>query len=758
MRIPSPQTAESRSSSTSLQEQTRTDTGVEIQTSPSPPQTPVSPALAALSPHRRASTSTPATASHVKVEEASSHQALPAPSTEAGFLARTHSVLATGTRQAFTGLSQAAHALWSISDLRTMLETRAHDPAFLQLVRQIDSEQATPHSLAHFRQATTQLRTVVTQADGLKTRFRTQALGDIKALEDALHPLEHGTPAIARALKALLNLANLWPLLVPSPFMANQAKTFAYSLALATKGVLVISASALRSTTDGYPFPIVGGGQMGRDANEMHLYAYLLNGVFLGFEIAKKSGSHVVRDQAEAAENSMGFAAAAATTCAAMMITPFLWNSITALGNRASNQASRLAASIAQQLGFGEHAQQARACLTPGQISAQLRTQLEQIATVLLNGRDAFQQVRRDFTDQSQGRELTRTLNAQCTHLLETIDQCCRRLDNALQHEQGRSTSIRREPSNTDIASKLSLALLGTGVTGSVIYLIQPDRIGTVDSLADTAVVTTVMLQSAFNKHANRQDAMERFKAMCGGSMVIAMALAAEKMSKTFFSQSLIETSSASPYYAGAVMSLMAMTMPGPVANGTELAMNWSGRQISRLFKGPDGTQLATTIPSSLEELQETTHRTLQYLMQLSPVHLQVYQEQIAPDAALQAIQDAGAAAQRRASHVTITEIEEEGSVSARTEATPDNAPPQPSTSADPPAPATATPDASMQTQTIAVRRPQDGAAAALSQPTVGESEPDSAVAEPSTPTMLDKARGSSTSDPAAAGHASPLH
>lgn len=60
-------------------------------------------------------------------------------------------------------------------------------------------------------------------------------------------------------------------------------------------------------------------------------------------------------------------------------------------------------------------------------------------------------------------------------------------------------------------------------MSGSAIYLIQPDRIGTVDTLADTAVVTTVMLQSAFNKNANRQDTMERFKAMCGGSMVIAM-------------------------------------------------------------------------------------------------------------------------------------------------------------------------------------------------------------------------------------------
>ncbi|OLK22976.1 XopX family type III secretion system effector [Xanthomonas oryzae] len=694
MRIQPRQIEESSSPSATSHEQTHLDTGVAGQTSASPPQTPVAAPLAALSPRRRASTSAPATASHATVAEASSNEtapaATPAPSTETGLLARARSALATGTQHAITGLSQAAHGLWSISDLRTMLESQAHDPAFLQMVRQLDQEQAAPHSLARLSAAITQLRGAISNPEnGLEERFRNAFLSDIKAVEDALHPLEHGTPATGRALKALLNLANAWPLLVPSPFMANQAKTFSYSLALAARGVLMLSASALRSTADGLPIPLIGGGQFGRDANELHLYAYLLNGLFLPLEITKKAGNEAVRHQAEAVENNMGFGAAAATACAAIMVTPFLWSSISALGNRARDQASRLHASAAHQLGFTNYAQRTRAGMTPGQISAELRTQLDQIAAVLLDGRDAFQQVRRDFTGPGQGHELTRTLNAQCTQLLETVDRCCQRLSTVLQHGQGqgpgpgRSESIPRQLSNNDIASKLSLALLGTAVSGSAIYLIQPDRIGTVDTLADTAVVTTVMLQSAFNKNANRQDTMERFKAMCGGSMVIAMALTAEKLAKTFADRSLIEASSASPYYAGAIMSLMAMTMPGPVANATESAMNWGGRQISRLFTGPDGRQLATTVASTPEELQETTHRTLQYLLQLSPQHLQAYEEHLAPDAALQAIQDASAAARPNTSGVTITEIEEDGSVAVPIAATSQNSPPHLSTSDD---------------------------------------------------------------------------
>ncbi|OWB33628.1 XopX family type III secretion system effector [Xanthomonas oryzae] len=756
MRIQPRQIEESSSPSATSHEQTHPDTAVAGQTSASPPQTPVAALLAALSPRRRASTSAPATASHATVAEASSNETAPAttpaPSTETGLLARARSALTTGTQQAITGLSQAAHNLWSISDLRTMLEPQAHDPAFLQMVRQLDQEQAAPHSLTRLSAAITQLRGAISNPEnGLEERFRNAFLSDIKAVEDALHPLEHGTPATGRALKALLNLANAWPLLVPSPFMANQAKTFAYSLALAARGVLMLSASALRSTADGLPIPLIGGGQFGRDANELHLYAYLLNGLFLPLEITKKAGNEAVRHQAEAVENNMGFGAAAATACATIMVTPFLWSSISALGNRARDQASRLQANAAHRLGFTNYAQRTHAGMTPGQISAELRTQLDQIAAVLLDGRDAFHQVRRDFTGPGQGHELTRTLNAQCTQLLETLDRCCQRLSTVLQHGQGpgRSESIPRQLSNNDIASKLSLALLGTAVSGSAIYLIQPDRIGTVDTLADTAVVTTVMLQSAFNKNANRQDTMERFKAMCGGSMVIAMALTAEKLAKTFADRSLIEASSASPYYAGAIMSLMAMTMPGPVANATESAMNWGGRQISRLFTGPDGTQLATTVASTPEELQETTHRTLQYLLQLSPQHLQAYEEHLAPDAALQAIQDASAAARPSTSGVTITEIEEDGSVAVPIAATSHNSPPHLSTSADAAAPTTAALEAS--TQTIP---PQGADAAALARPIAGESEKDSDVAEPSTPTTLDGAH----SDDATAGRHSTLH
>ncbi|MCF5922786.1 type III secretion system effector protein, partial [Xanthomonas perforans] len=248
-------------------------------------------------------------------------------------------------------------------------------------------------------------------------------------------------------------------------------------------------------------------------------------------------------------------------------------------------------------------------------------------------------------------------LNAQCTHLLETLDRCSKRLSAALQVDQDQPATLPRQVTNHDIAPKLALALLGAGVTGLTVYLIQPDRIGTVDLVADSILVTTVMMQSALNAHATRQDAMERFKAMCSGSLVMALALGVEKLSKTFADKSLIEASSSSPYYAGAIMSLMSMTMPGPMARGAELAMNWGGGQIMRVFRGPDGTALATRMPSSPEELIQHVQDTARYVQSLSPEQAQEYAQTVA-DSALQGIEDAGAQT-RPASSVTITEITE---------------------------------------------------------------------------------------------------
>ena len=95
--------------------------------------------------------------------------------------------------------------------------------------------------------------------------------------------------------------------MVPSPLMGKQAKTFAFTMSTATKGVLAMSASALRPSADGLPFPFAGG-QLGRDANEMHLYNVLINTLFLTTELPKKFGDQALRKNAEAVSQSVGYA------------------------------------------------------------------------------------------------------------------------------------------------------------------------------------------------------------------------------------------------------------------------------------------------------------------------------------------------------------------------------------------------------------------------------------------------------------------
>ncbi|MFL7956738.1 XopX family type III secretion system effector [Xanthomonas vasicola] len=631
-----------------------------------PRQPPLHPSLSALTPRSRSRASSADSehgASPMDLHDPDMQAHSPAhasgQSTSATVAARASAALAGGIQQAYAAVSKGASNLWSLADLRTMLQIHADDPAFLAILRGADPEHATPHTLASCREQIQELGRIIEGACGLGTHQCNQLLGDVKQVLDALQSLDHTEPGDSRVLKSIGNLINFWPILIPSPLMGNQAKTFAFTMSTATKGVLSLSASALRPTADGFPFPIIGGGQLGREANEMHLYNLLINTLFLTTELPKKFGDPDTRRNAEDVSKNIGYAAGVSVSFTAMMLTPFLWNSLSKLGNRLLDTTTRLGAAAAQATGLNNQAQQLRARLPPERINEEVRAQLQLIREQLDASCEAFQQARRDFINQDGGRELTRTVNAQCTHLLETLDRCSKRLASVLHLDSEQTPSLGRQMPNHDVSSKVALMILATAVTGSTVYLIQPDRLGTINLISDTCIVTAVMAQSTWNKQATRQDAMERFKAMCGGSMVIALALGAEKLSKVLTDKSLIESSPNAQFYAGVIMSLMAVTMPGPIARGAELAMNWGERQLGRRFTGPDGTPLETRVPSSAEELQQTSHRTLGYLLSLRDEQLEEYAENVG-DSILQAIQEAGEAAQGRpSSSVTLTEIDD---------------------------------------------------------------------------------------------------
>ncbi|WP_425512366.1 XopX family type III secretion system effector [Xanthomonas translucens] len=632
----------------------------------SPAAAPVDPALSALPPRSRSTASAAASMrssatddllleSHPPSLEDTAHT-----SASATLATRASAALTSGVKRASTALSTAASNLWSLSDLRTMLQMHADDPAFLTIMKGEDPERMTPHTLSSCRQQMQDLSELIKHAEGLGTHQRKQLQSDIKAVMDALQPLDHATPVSSRVLKSIANLVNFWPVVVPSPLMGKQAKTFAFTMSTATKGVLALSASALRPSADGLPFPLAGG-QLGREANEGHLYNVLINTLFLTTELPKKFGDPALRKQAEAVSQNMAYGAGLSVTFTAIMLTPFLWNSLSKLGNNLLDKGARVGAATAQAVGLNKQAQQLRARLTPAQINEALRDQLQQIRGQVDASCDAFQKARLDFVGEDGGKELTRTVNMQCTHLLETLDACSKRLASVLQLDGNQTPSLPREIHNQDFSSKLALTLLATAVTGSTIYLVQPDRLGTINLLSDTCIVTAVMGQSAWNKQATRQDAMERFKGMCGGSMVIALALGAEKLSKTFADKSLIESSPNAQFYAGVIMSLMAVTMPGPIARSAEMAMNLAGSGLKRLFTGPDGTALATDAPGSPEEMQERMESTARYLEELSPEQQDAYARMVGENVA-QAVQDAGAQAQAQVPHssVTITEIEDD--------------------------------------------------------------------------------------------------
>jgi len=621
---------------------------------PAPAQNPPHPAqespLSALLSPRPIRTSSQASSIHA--EPSRTDEASP------GLVSRARNSLANGIKKIYNSATSSAANFWSLADLRTMLQIHADDPEFLAILHGQCFAQPMPHTLASCRQQIDELEKIIKEGVGLTKYQRTQLLGDIKAVKEALHPLNHSVPVAMRALKSIGNLINFWPVLVPSPLLAKQAKTFAFTMSTATKGVIAVSMSALRPSADGIPFPFFGG-QLGRDANEWHLYNTLINTLFLSNELAQKFGNDTIKKQATAVGDSIGYGAGVAVTFTAIMLTPFLWSSLSNLGNTALDKTANLRASIVQSMGLTNAAQSLRDRLTPAWINAELRAQLQEIRAQLDASSDAFQLARRSFVGEASGKELTRTVNGQCTHLLETLDRCSKRLARILQHDPAQAPEIPRQLHHQDFASKLAMMILATAVTGSTVYFVQPDRLGTLNLLSDTMIVTAVMAQSTWNRQASRQDAMDRFKAMCGGSMVIALALGADKLSKVLLGDSLIEGMHHAQFYAGAIMSFMAVTMPGPIARGAELAMNWAGSGMLGRFTGPDGTELQTRTPTSLEQMQEQLQATARYVESLDPEQREIYAEMVGENIA-QAIQSATTQASPQVTHrtVTITEID----------------------------------------------------------------------------------------------------
>lgn len=585
----------------------------------------------------------------------------------ASALSAAGSVAAQGATRTQEAVTHAAQSLWTLSDLRTMLQPHADDPAFLALLRGPATAQERDFNLARCDALLDRLDEVIRAADGIERPFRDTLLKDIATIQRAIQPLQHGTSASSRACKALMNLVHLWPIVVPSPLLANQAKTFAYTVAAATKAVVGVAGTTLRPTADGFPLPF-GGGELGRQFNEVHFYPALLNAIFLSVELSKRSRFDTVRHHAEAVDHSKVAHAGLAAAAGAVLIAPFVWGSIKRGAAQAAKAGANAVALGLEKVGCSGGADALRRRFTPGEVSQAVHQELSQLWRGLEDGRLALQRARRDFTDPDSGMELTRTLNSQCTHLLGSIAQCARRLDEAFHLSEGAAPSggIPRAPSaNPDFASKLALTLFAAGVTGTTVYLIQPDPIGTVDLAADSLVVSAVMAQSAWNSQSTRQDAMERFKGMAATSMVMAIALSVDKLSKQFTPKGLIESSDAAPYYASIVMTAMAMTMPGPVARGAELAMNWAGgqaaalgRTVAQVFRGPDGQMLATHTPTSPEDLQRHVAETSRYVASLTPAQRDDYVA-LAGESIRAAINEVGQAASDPAPRRSSVSIEE---------------------------------------------------------------------------------------------------
>ncbi|NRO99009.1 hypothetical protein GWC77_24180 [Paraburkholderia sp. NMBU_R16] len=134
---------------------------------------------------------------------------------------------------------------------------------------------------------------------------------------------------------------------------------------------------------------------------------------------------------------------------------------------------------------------------------------------------------------------------------------------------------------NSDRNAKIALTALTAIVTTLTAVLILPDTIGFVDLLSDTAFTTALMASFVNDSNMNRQDALNEFQTFAGLSMVLIVALAANKLAHGF-----MEKGDKGLLIGAFLLSILNATLPGLVgaeaAKGLDALMNVQWQDVIR--------------------------------------------------------------------------------------------------------------------------------------------------------------------------------
>jgi len=482
-------------------------------------------------------------------------------------------------------LARGASAFWRGANVNEWTKVRGDDAAFVRQVGGGAAAQDVELGGGHT------LRGIAGELDALEAhlpalRDSDQVLANtlassLKKLKGHVATLDKGVPTNTRLLKAMVNFGINWfPVLAPSPAFKNEAMTFAYTAAAAMNAMALVGSSAMSQAASGWPVPF-GGGVLGDQSNEAHLYPWLIGMQFLPSEsIVKFAKEHSKPGLADAVDKFTGqtwYHALLGVAAGAVLAQPLFGNVI---GNGAKSAYKKV-------MGPGASPEE----ITAAAAARIGRATVDEIHGTLSRLREhgsTLQELRLAHAGGRPGSpEITRAMNSLITLTLDELGSLDQRVQkrigpapaaSATQAEpveptaQGEPTTPSEPPkgiSKAETTEKYAYAAVAAAFAIYTIIAVQPEVIATVDLSADAGVLIMAMLALAMSSTATAKDARNRLLNMASTTMTGAVAFTGDLIAKKGFPDKFPEGLMArNPLLGAAVVMVMVALLPQHIANG----------------------------------------------------------------------------------------------------------------------------------------------------------------------------------------------
>jgi hypothetical protein len=484
-------------------------------------------------------------------------------------------------------LGRVASAFWHGTNVREWGTVRAHDASFVRQVgggqgRAGDVELGGGHTLQGIE---AELETLASHLPALRQSDPALAktlASSLQALQKHLRALGDGVPSGERLLKAAMNFAINWfPIVPPSPFMKNEPMTFAYTCAAAMNAMGMVGGSAASRAGSGWPVPF-GGGVLGEQSNEAHLYPWIIGMQFLPSEsIVKFAKDHANPGLAEAVEKFTGqtwWHAVLGVAAGAVLAQP-LFGGLLANGVK----------SAYRKVAGPGRSHEENAAAAAARIGQATLDEIHGSLGRLREHGDALQDVRLAHSGGQPGApEITRAMNTLVTLTLTEMATLAQRVEKRIGPAQATHAAKVAPPEQVGPAGAAdAMPMAGRGVGKAetmekfayaaiaavfsvyTIIAVQPEVIATIDLSADAGVLIMAMLAMAMSSAATAKDARSRLLNMASTTMTGAFAFTGDLIAKKGFPEKYPDGLMAkNPWIGAAAMMLMVALLPQHIANG----------------------------------------------------------------------------------------------------------------------------------------------------------------------------------------------